>query len=97
MVGIESCVVEIEESEPVSPCYVCVTTDGIVLVADPHDQDHVEGGGRVLEELWHDGLHADQGEDDGEERGGREGDVGVELQHLQQIHDEHKYLVLGIS
>ena len=51
MVGIECCVVEIEESEPVSPCYVCVTTDGIVLVADPDDQDHVEGGGRVLEEL----------------------------------------------
>ena len=51
MIGIEGCVVEIEESEPISPCHVSVTTDGVVLVADPHYQDHVEGGGRILEEL----------------------------------------------
>jgi hypothetical protein len=35
-----------------------VATDGVVLVGDPHDQDDVEGGGCVLEELGHDGLHA---------------------------------------
>ena len=66
------------------------------LIADPHDEDDVECGGGVLEELRHDGLHADEGEDDGEERRGGEGDVGVELQHLQQVHDEHEDLVLGV-
>jgi len=35
-----------------------VTTDGVVLVGDPDDEDDVEGGRRVLEELRHDGFHA---------------------------------------
>ena len=97
VIGIECGVVKVEESEPVSPGHVCVAADGIVLVTDPHDQDHVEGGGGVLEELAHDGLHADQGQDHGQEGGGGEGDVGVELQHLQQVHNEHEDLVLGVA
>ena len=35
-----------------------VTTDGVVLVGNPDDEDDVEGGRRVLEELGHDGLHS---------------------------------------
>ena len=96
MVGVECGVVEIEESEPVSLSDVGVAADGIVLVADPHYQDDVEGRGRVLEKLRHDRLHPDQRQDDREERGSGEGDVGVELQHLEEVHDEDKYLVLGI-
>ena len=96
VVGVECSVVEIEESQPVSLGDVGVAADGVVLVADPDYQDHVEGRGCVLEKLGHDRLHPDQGQDDGEEGGGREGDVGVELQHLEEIHDEDKYLVLGI-
>ena len=97
MIGIERGVVKVEESEPVSPGHVGVAADCVVLVTDPHDQDHVEGSGGVLEELAHDGLHAHQGQDDGQERRGREGDVGVELQHLQQVHDEDEDLVLGVA
>ena len=97
MIGIESCVIEIEKSEPVSPGDVGVAADRVVLVADPHDQDDVESRGGVLEEFAHDGLHADQGQDDGEERRGGEGDVCVELQHLQQVHDEYEDLVLGVA
>ena len=50
-----------------------------------------------LKELGHDGLHAHQGEDDCQERGSRERDVGVELQHLKEVHDEDEDLVLGVS
>ena len=64
MVGVERSVVEIEKSEPVSLGNVGVAADGVVLVADPDYQDHVEGGGCVLEELGHDRFHPDQGEDD---------------------------------
>ena len=48
VVGIEGRVVEIEESQPVSPGHIGVATDGVILVTDPHYQDHVEGGGGVL-------------------------------------------------
>ena len=34
-----------------------VAADGVVLIGDPNDEDDVEGGRRVLEELGHDGLH----------------------------------------
>ena len=90
-----------------------MAADGVVLVAQPDHQDHIEGRGRVLhvriiivivhdrasylEELRHDGFHADEGQDDGEEGGRREGDVRVELEHLQQVHDEDEDLVLGVS
>ena len=58
VVGVEDKVVEVEEPEPVFPRDGRVAADGVVLVGDPHDQDDVEGGRRVLEELGHDGLHA---------------------------------------
>ena len=35
-----------------------VAADGVVLIGDPDDEDDVEGGRRVLEELGHDGLHS---------------------------------------
>ena len=97
VIGIECRVVEVEESEPVSPGHVSVAADGVILVTDPHYQDHVEGGGGVLEEFAHDGLHAHQGKDDGQQGSGGERDVGVELQHLQQIHNEHEDLMLGVA
>ena len=97
VIGIECRVVEVEESEPVSPGHVSVAADGIVLVTDPHNQDHVEGGGGVLEELAHDGLHTHQGKDDGQQGRGGKRDVGVELQHLQQIHNKHEDLMLGVA
>jgi hypothetical protein len=34
-----------------------VTANGIVLVGHPHDQNYVEGGRRVAEELGHNRLH----------------------------------------
>ena len=37
---------------------VGVAADGVVLVSDPDDQNDVEGGGCVIEELGHDRLHA---------------------------------------
>ena len=48
MVSIESSVVEIEESEPVSPGHIGVATDGVILITDPHDQNHIECCGGVL-------------------------------------------------
>ena len=42
MVGIESSMVKVEESKPVSSCNVGVTTNGIILITYPHDQNHVE-------------------------------------------------------
>lgn len=35
-----------------------VATDCVILVGHPHDEDDVEGGGRVVEELGHDRFHA---------------------------------------
>lgn len=35
-----------------------VAADRIVLVGDPNDQDDVEGGGGVVEELGHYRLHS---------------------------------------
>ena len=61
-----------------------MTTDGIILVTKPDHEDDIEGGCGVLKELGHDGLHPHQGEDHSEQGGGREGDVGVELKHLQE-------------
>ena len=56
--------VKVEESEPVSLGNVCMTAYRVVLVTDPDYQDHVEGGGGVLEELGHDRFHPDQRQDD---------------------------------
>ena len=50
VVCIECCVVQIEESQPVSPGHVGVATDGVILVTDPHYQDHIERRGGVLRE-----------------------------------------------
>ena len=96
MVGVECRVVEVEEPEPVSLGNVGVAADRVVLVTDPDYQDHVEGGSGVLKELGHDGLHTDQGQDDSQEGGSGEGNVGIELQHLEKVHDENEDLVLGV-
>ena len=37
-----------------------------------------------------------EGQDDGEQGGCREGDGSVELQHLEQLHDEDEDLVLRV-
>ena len=74
-----------------------MAANSIILVTKPDHEDDVEGSGGVLEELGHDGLHAHQGEYDRQERGSRERDVGVELQHLKEVHDEDEDLVLGVS
>ena len=66
-----------------SPSNWCVTTYGIVLVTKPDHEDDIEGSCCVLKELRHDCLHPDQGKDDSEQGGSREGYVCVELQHLQ--------------
>ena len=50
-----------------------------------------------LKELWHDSLHTHQRQYYSQQGGRREGDIGVKLQHLQQIHYEDKYLVLGVA
>ena len=47
-----------QSPEPVFLGNAGVTTDGVVLVGDPDDEDDVKGGRRVLEELGHDGFHA---------------------------------------
>ncbi len=44
--------------EPVSLADVGVTTHGVVLIRDPHDQDDVERCGRVVEKLRHYRLHS---------------------------------------
>lgn len=44
--------------QPVAFAGVCVAADGVVLIGQPDDEDDVEGRGRVVEELRHDGLHA---------------------------------------
>lgn len=36
---------------------VGMTANGIVLISNPDNDNDVEGGGRVLKELGHDGLH----------------------------------------
>ena len=46
-----------QRPEPVSLADVSVTTDGIVLVRDPHHENDVEGSRCVVEELRHDRLH----------------------------------------
>lgn len=38
-----------------------VTADGVVLVRHPDEDNHVERGGAVVEELRHDGFHACKG------------------------------------
>lgn len=43
--------------EPISFGDWRVTANGIVLVGYPHDQDHIEGGCRVAEELGHYRFH----------------------------------------
>ena len=43
MVRVEGRVVQVEESEPVPLGDGRVTADGVVLVAQPHQQDNVEG------------------------------------------------------
>lgn len=42
--------------EPMSLGDGCVAADGVILISQPHDQNHVEGGGGVVEELRHDGF-----------------------------------------
>ena len=39
----------------------------------------------------------DESKDDCEERCCRKGESGVELQHLEQLHDEDEDLVLGVA
>ena len=60
----------------------------IILVTKPDHEDDVEGSGGVLEELGHNCLHANQGQDHRQQGGSWERDVGVELQHLQKF--QHK-------
>lgn len=53
MVGIESSVVEVEEPQPVPPGDRGVAADSIVLVTQPHHQDHVECRSRVLQSIFY--------------------------------------------
>lgn len=46
-----------DSPQPMAFAGVCVAADGVVLVSQPDDEDDVEGGGRVVEELRHNGLH----------------------------------------
>lgn len=48
----------LDSPQPMPFAGVGVAADGVVLVGQPHDEDDVEGGGGVVEELRHDGLHA---------------------------------------
>ena len=58
VISVKGEVVEVEKSEPKLFGDSRVTANGVVLIGDPHDQNDVEGGGGVLEELGHDRLHA---------------------------------------
>ena len=58
VVGIKGKVVQIKEPQPVALADVGMATDGVVLIGNPHNQDHVEGRGRVVEEFRHDRFHS---------------------------------------
>jgi hypothetical protein len=85
MVCIERKVVQEEEPQPVAFAYGRVAANRIVLIGYPHNKDNIEGGGRVIEELGHDGLHADQRQDHCEQRGSWKCHRHIELDHLKQI------------
>jgi hypothetical protein len=48
VVGVESGVIQVEEPQPVALSDGRVAADRVVLVAQPHQQDDVKGGGSVL-------------------------------------------------
>lgn len=51
MVRVEREVVQIEEPKPMSFSDGCVTTDSIILISDPDDQNDVESRCGVVKEL----------------------------------------------
>ena len=49
-----------EKSQPMAFANACVATDGVVLVGNPNNKNNVKGSCGVIEELGHDGFHADK-------------------------------------
>ena len=58
MVHVEGKVVCKEEAGPVALGEGLLHAHGVELLAQPHQQDHVEGREPVAEVLRHDGLYA---------------------------------------
>lgn len=83
MVGVEGEVVQEEKAEPVALAYAGVTADGVVLIGYPYDEDDVEGGGGIVEELTHDRFHANQSEYDCKQWCRWKSHGNVQLNHLQ--------------
>lgn len=97
MVSVKAEVVQIKKAEPIFFGDGRVAANGVVLVCHPHDEDDVKSSCRVLEKFRHDRLHSHESQDDSKKGCRREGDGGVEFQHLQKFHNENKNLVLGID
>ena len=51
MIRVEREMIEIEKSQPMPLAGARVTADGVVLVGDPHDQNHIERRISVVEEF----------------------------------------------
>ena len=71
VIGVEGKVIQEEEAKPVSLTDGRVAAHGVILIGQPHDQYDVEGGGGVIKEFRHDGLHSNERQYDGEKRRSR--------------------------
>jgi len=97
VVSIEREVVEIEEAEPVALRDGRVATDGLVLVRHPHYYYYVERRRRIAEELRHDRLNTNKGQNDSQKRSCWKHHSNIQFQHLQNVNYKYEDLVMGVT